>query len=137
MRMYQGTYRDNSLRYVVKSTLCKPLFAMRKSRQDPRYSLLNSIFMARQSLAESVGSVLSDANVYLQEPTYLPEIITYCNPHVYSVDRDFSTPRFREKRCETKRNFEHEIDAIIHEIASTDPQESFWQDPRIRSPLCK
>jgi hypothetical protein len=119
------------------------VYVMQASFADAKKSSRSAVFSIElnvygsPSLAESVGSVLSDANVYLQEPTYLPEIIAYRNPHVYSVDDDFLTPRFREKRCETKRNFECEIDAIIHETASTDPQKSFWQDPRIHSPLCK
>jgi hypothetical protein len=118
--------------YVMQASSCN----VKKSSRSAVFSVEINVY-GPPSLAPSVGSVLSDANVYLQEPTYLPETIAYRNPHVYSVDDDFLTPRFREKRCETKRNFECEIDAIINETASTDPQESFWQDPRIRSPLCK
>lgn len=118
--------------YVMQASSCDA----KKSSRSAVFSVELNVY-GPPSLADSVGSVLSDANVYLQEPTYLPETIAYRNPHVYSVDDDFLTPRFRENRCETKRNFECEIDAILHETASTDPQESFWQDPRIRSPLCK
>jgi hypothetical protein len=118
--------------YVMQSSPCD----VKKSSRSAVFSIELNLY-GSSSLAESVGSVLSDANVYLQEPTYLAETITYRNPHVYSVGHDFSTPRFREKRCDTKPNFEQEIDAIIHETASTDPRESFSQDLRIRSSLCK
>jgi hypothetical protein len=131
-----------ALKRQFASLRCE-VYVMQASSGDAKKSSGPAVFSVElnvygsPSLAESVGSALSKAHVYLQEPTYLAEEITYRNPHVYSAHSDLSTPRFLEKQCGTKQNFENEIDAIVHETTSTNPGELFHQDPRICSDLCR
>lgn len=69
--------------------------------------------------AEHVGHFLAAEETYLQEPENVDPGIRYLNPHMYSLDPEGITPRFR-------LTFQEEVDEVIfgsHGGFSTQPLE--------------
>ena len=85
--------------------------------------------------SERIGSSLSKANVFLQEPDHLEKAVIYRNPHVYSLSDDLTTPLFRKQHPTGDIDFEKVIDAIIHDSESIEPPPLFIQDSRLQSEL--
>ena len=85
--------------------------------------------------AELVGTYLGDANILLQEPTVVIISVPYCNPHVYSRNKDLCTPFFTQHQPEEDDSFDQEIHKILSESHKYESDPSFVQDPRIKSRL--
>ena len=84
---------------------------------------------------EGVGLLLSEADMFLQEPDYLSQPAIYQNPHVYSSHNDSATPRFRMQQSTDELDVRAELDAIINEPHTVRLQELSFQDSRLRSHL--
>lgn len=74
----------------------KQLDSDRRRQPLPVLPLTINIYGPTASL-DSVSSVLSEAKVFLQEPTNLHPSYSYRNPHYLSWDEDVETPQFRPR----------------------------------------
>lgn len=83
-----------------------------------------------------VGTRLSDAGIYLQEPEYMENSQRYRNPHVYSED-DYQTPFFRHRDLKDLTNIQRDVEEIIYASDNTAPQTPFTCDSRVKSTLCR
>ncbi|KAH7324014.1 SNF2 family N-terminal domain-containing protein [Rhexocercosporidium sp. MPI-PUGE-AT-0058] len=95
------------------------------------------VFGPRNSLGQ-VGSLLSESNLFLQEPIGRQIPVSYKNPHVFSWDGeedDTDSSYLLEPSYENQIDFTDKIQAILNDSAV--PQLSFQaeQDARITSTL--
>jgi hypothetical protein len=85
---------------------------------------------------DDVDSILSEACIFLQEPTHIEPHVVYHNPHILSWDGDFGSPQFKNHRLLDPVNVEEEAKAIV---TAAEPLllalETEGQDPRIRAVL--
>jgi hypothetical protein len=88
-----------------------------------------------ESYADTVGSILSEAKIFLQEPNITDPTLTYRNPHVLSWSSLLATPRFGVESSVDDIDFEEELDAIIHNSDGSTSLYSWKQDSRIRTRL--
>lgn len=85
----------------------------------------------------TVGSLLSDAGMYLQEPEQLAPAANYRNPHVLSWEDQDVTPRFERALASVEASFENAVGRILDETKEAPSQTCLLQDPRISSILCR
>ena len=83
----------------------------------------------------SVSSILSDAEIFLQEPEQLDPFTTYRNPHVLSWEVEDVTPRFRRMLPSVEAEFENAVEGILDESEALPSHTDFLQDHRITSVL--
>lgn len=83
-----------------------------------------------------VGSALSDAGMYLQEPVLLDRGVVYRNPHFLSWDDDLETPLLNTARHDPKAAFTAKVEAIMDSSNLHLPYH-VDQDPRIFTTLRK
>jgi hypothetical protein len=62
---------------------------------------------------ETIGSTLSTAGVFLQEPNQVSANCKYLNPHVYSVGADSTTPFFRQNDVKEPVELINQVKDII------------------------
>ncbi|MCJ1382348.1 hypothetical protein MMC17_005461 [Xylographa soralifera] len=85
---------------------------------------------------DRVGSFLSEAEIFLQEPDNLISGVVYCNPHVYTTDKDnFMTPQFLLERVVDELDFQEAVEKIICTPEFPRPEAHFIQDHRLKTLL--
>ena len=83
---------------------------------------------------EEVGSTLSTACLYLQEPPSFNRDFVYRNPHVLSWPLE-KTPIFLEDQDSIKIDISNDIDLILNESAPVNVPSTLTQYPSISTPL--
>ena len=83
---------------------------------------------------EEVGSTLSTACLYLQEPPSFNCDFVYRNPHVLSWPSE-STPNFLEHQNNTTLDLSNEIDSILNDSAPVNVATTLTQSPNISTAL--
>ena len=78
-----------------------------------------------------VGSALSSAGMYLQEPAFLDCKVVYRNPHFLSWDDNLETPLLNTARDDPKIGFAAKIEAIMDSFKPVLPASDVKQDARI------
>ena len=87
-----------------------------------------------QSL-KRIGEVLSDAGMFLQEPTSLEHGVLYRNPHFLSWGDEPTTPLFAIPGELPPNNFADSIEEVMGCSEATFRPQVFFQDRRITTPL--
>lgn len=82
-----------------------------------------------------VGSALSSAGMYLQEPVFLDRGVVYRNPHFLSWDNTSETPLLDTARLEPKAEFATRIEAIMDSFGPVLEGSDVKQDARIFTTL--
>ena len=82
-----------------------------------------------------VGSILSDAGMYLQEPIPFRSEMPYCNPHFFSWDENMNTPLIAQDTEDEKVDFAKRLEAIFDSSASISQDPPLAQDTRISTKL--
>lgn len=78
-----------------------------------------------------VGSALSSAGMYLQEPVFLDREVVHRNPHFLSWDNNLETPLLNTARNDPKANFATRIEAIMDSFGPILQAPNVKQDARI------
>ncbi|MCJ1230294.1 hypothetical protein MMC12_006966 [Toensbergia leucococca] len=86
-------------------------------------------------LMDNVGSTLSKASMFLQEPAHLDPKSIYRNPHVLSWEDEVATPRFRRSYHPSSFDFTKEIDVLFGCSDVVTPPYGLSQDRRVRTIL--
>ena len=86
---------------------------------------------------EVVGSTLSNAAIYLQEPDPTALTTEYKNPHIYSTDAGSATPFFRQRRVADSVGFQEKVEKIIFEPGLAVCHAGFTSDTRIVTELSR
>jgi len=99
---------------------------------------LEILVFGRRSALEQVGSLLSQSNLFLQEPMNRQLSVPYKNPHVFSwdeEDKDANSSYLLDPSPENQTNFTDKIQTVLNDISL--PRFSFQvkQDARITSIL--
>lgn len=105
----------------------------RRRKPPPVLPLTINIYGPEASL-DSVSSVLSEAKVFLQEPTNLHPSSSYHNPHYLSWDEDAETPQFRQLSLSTAIGVA-EIYEILDQPNLVQVSHELHQDSRIKTVL--
>ena len=87
-----------------------------------------------QSL-KRIGEVLSDAGMFLQEPTSLEHGVLYQNPHFLSWGDETTTPLFARPGELPPNDFADSIEEVMGCSEATFRPRIFFQDRRIMTPL--
>ena len=87
-----------------------------------------------QSLND-VGRVLSDAGMFLQEPSSLTQGVIYQNPHFLSWDEESTTPLLLNPREMSKHDFANSIEEVVNFSKAVLHPPKFEQDRRIKTIL--
>ena len=82
-----------------------------------------------------VGEVLSDAGIFLQEPTSLEHGVLYRNPHFLSWDDETTTPLFARPGELPLNDFADTIEEVMGCSETTFRPRIFVQDRRITTTL--
>ena len=82
-----------------------------------------------------VGEVLSDAGMFLQEPTSLETGVLYQNPHFLSWDDETTTPLFARLGELPPNDFADSIEEVMGCSEATFRPRIFFQDRRVTTPL--
>lgn len=94
-----------------------------------------NIYGPDQYLSE-VGSFLSNAEMFLQEPVFLPRgFSSYRNPHFLTWDDIPSTPQLLTSNEVSPFDFGMEVEAILNSTNAVPQTCHFQQDRRIRTEL--
>lgn len=105
-----------------------------RTRQPlPVLPLTINIYGPAASL-DSVSSILSEAKVFLQEPTNLHPSSSYRNPHYLSWDEDVETPQFQPLSLLTAIDVA-EIYEILDQPNLVQVSHELHQDSRIKTVL--
>ncbi|KAL9064366.1 MAG: hypothetical protein Q9161_008922 [Pseudevernia consocians] len=88
-------------------------------------------------LYNEVGSALSSAGMYLQEPVFLDCEVVYRNPHFLSWDDSPETPLLRTAWEDPKAGFTAKIEAIMDSFKPVLQASDVKQDARILTTLRK
>ena len=86
---------------------------------------------------EVVGSALSNAAIYLQEPDPTVLMTEYRNPHIYSTDAGSATPFFRQRHVADSVDFQDRVEKIIFASGQTECHAEFTYDTRIVTELSR
>lgn len=105
----------------------------RRRQPLPVLPLTINIYGPASSL-DSVSSVLSEAKVFLQEPTNLHPTFSYRNPHYLSWDEDVETPQLRQLSLLSTIDV-GEIYEILDQPNSVQVSSGLRQDSRIKTIL--
>ena len=84
-----------------------------------------------------VGSALSSAGMYLQEPVFLDHCVVYRNPHFLSWDDSPETPLLNTAREDPKAGFTAKMEAIMDSFTPVLQASHVKQDARILTTLRK
>lgn len=85
---------------------------------------------------DAVGSIMSDAGMYLQEPVCLREGSKYRNPHFFSWKNELETPLLLAAGIDPRASFAMEIGAILESTPEINLSPSdIKQDSRILTRL--
>lgn len=84
---------------------------------------------------ESVGSILSDDRIFLQEPESSLVKTVYRNPHVFSSQCGSETPFFRMYEVDSREDLQSKVDATVHAPMTSLFDTNIKIDSRIRSKL--
>ena len=84
-----------------------------------------------------VGSALSSAGMYLQEPVFLDHWVVYRNPHFLSWDDSPETPLLNTAREDPKAGFTAKMEAIMDSFTPMLQASDVKQDARILTTLRK
>ena len=84
-----------------------------------------------------VGSALSSAGMYLQEPAFLDQGVVYRNPHYLSWSNSPETPLLNTAQSDPKADFANKIEAIIDSFSPVLQASDVKQDARINTILRK
>lgn len=84
-----------------------------------------------------VGSVLSSAGMFLQEPVFLDHWVVYRNPHFLSWDDSPETPLLNTARKDPEAGFTAKIEAIMDSFKPVLQASDVKQDARILTVLRK
>lgn len=105
-------------------------------KESASVRLLQIQIYGPEEYSNEVGSTLSSAGMYLQEPVSLGPGVVYRNPHFLSWDDDLETPLFNAARNDPNAAFAAQIEAIMN---SSNPGLPCHvdQDPRISTTLRK
>ena len=87
-----------------------------------------------QSL-KRIGEVLSDAGMFLQEPSFLEHGVPYRNPHFLSWGDETTTPLFARPGELPPNDFADSIEEVMGCSEATFRPRVFLQDKRIMTPL--
>lgn len=82
-----------------------------------------------------IGSTLSNASMYLQEPVILDQGVTYRNPHFLSWDENGVTPQLNTSGRDIETDFETAIEAILESPNPVLVAPDLEQDARISTQL--
>ena len=82
-----------------------------------------------------IGEVLSDAGMFLQEPTSLKNGVIYRNPHFLSWGDEITTPLFAKSGEIPPNDFADSIKEVMGCTEATFRPRIFFQDRRITTPL--
>lgn len=105
----------------------------RRRQPLPVLPLTINIYGPATSL-DSVSSVLSEAKVFLQEPTNLHPTFSYRNPHYLSWDEDVETLQLRQLSVLTTIDV-GEIYEILDQLYLAQNSSELRQDSRIKTIL--
>ncbi|KAL8837872.1 MAG: hypothetical protein Q9170_002347 [Blastenia crenularia] len=83
----------------------------------------------------NVGSILSKAGMYLQEPVVLHQEVVYRNPHFLSWDESGETPQLNTSGHQNEADFETRIGAILESSSPSLVTPGLEQDARILTRL--
>lgn len=83
----------------------------------------------------TVGSILSNASMYLQEPVTLDQGVVYRNPHFLSWDESGATPQLNTLGHNIEADFERTIEAILESPSPVLVTPDLEQDARILTQL--
>jgi hypothetical protein len=86
---------------------------------------------------EAVGSTLSNAAIYLQEPDPTALTAEYRNPHIYSTDASSATPFFRQRHVADPVDFQDRVEKIIFAPGQPVCHAEFIYDARIVTELSR
>ena len=107
-----------------------------RKRSSPEVSKVRLIVYGNEDECDLVGSFLSEAEIFLQEPDHIPSGIVYRNPHVYTVDNDnFATPRFLQNLPVDEMDFQEAAERIVYASDLPNPEAHVIQDHRLKTPL--
>ena len=84
---------------------------------------------------ELVGSNLSSAGIFLQEPDPSDILVEYRNPHVFSSDLDSQTPYFRTHNVDRWEDLQESVEAMIHAPIASTLDANLKTDSRIQREL--
>jgi len=82
-----------------------------------------------------IGTELSKAGVFLQEPERMREVREYRNPHVFSLENDQQTPFFRQQDVKELMAIQRNVDSIIYAHDTSTLRMTFECDKRVTSHL--
>ena len=88
-----------------------------------------------QKYLNEVGSILSDAGMFLQEPFYLDKVTVYRNPHFLSWDDTPTTPRLLGSKNTARTDFATKVEAILDSSNDVLRSTNLEQDFRISTRL--
>src|SRR5947207_862614 len=125
-----------SLRGVAPSVRCEAYIPEEATqvRKATSFPVEINVYGTIQEM-ESVGSILSNDRIFLQEPE--PSLIetVYRNPHVFSSQGGFETPFFRMYDVDNREALQGKVDATIHASRASLLDTNVKIDSRIRSNL--
>ena len=85
--------------------------------------------------SETMALLLSEAKLFLQEPTHHRPASTYYNPHFFSWDDCEATPRLRQLSLINSQKFAAEVDKTLTQPYDVRSSVCIEQDGRIRTVL--
>jgi hypothetical protein len=122
---------NDSLRFEVYIVEDEP-----ESKKFGGLPISINIFGSLEHL-EVVGSTLSKAAIYLQEPDPTALMTEYRNPHIYSTDAGSATPFFRERHLADPVDFQDRVEKIILAPGQPAYHAEFIYDARIVTELSR
>lgn len=104
------------------------------SRKAKSFPVEINVYGTMQEM-ESIGSILSDEKIFLQEPEPALVKTEYRNPHVFSSQCGSGTPFFRMYEVDSREDLQNKVDATIHAPMASLFDANIEVDSRIRSKL--
>ncbi|KAL2041206.1 hypothetical protein N7G274_006151 [Stereocaulon virgatum] len=104
-------------------------------KQSSSISPLQINLLGSEQYLNEVGSTLSAAGMYLQEPIFLDGEIPYKNTHFLTWDDMSTTPLLLTTDSPPNMDFATEIEGILHTSNDVIESEEFAQDARIGTAL--
>ena len=116
------------------------VFLDQKQAQEPRGGNiipLNITVYGPATSLDKAGFALSEAKIFLQEPSRFHSSSVYCNPHFLSWSDDRKTPRLRQLYSPRSVDIVAEVQEIFNPSSTVKVPHWLGQDSRIRTILHK
>ena len=106
----------------------------KEKKPNDIFPLEITIYGPEQSLKE-VGDILSDAGLFLQQPTFVDNNSIYRNPHFLSWDEETTTPLIARPGEASNTGFVDSIEELMKCSNATLQPPPFLQNWRVVTPL--